>query len=138
MIEFLGTVTSGLGKGQKFMSKEHYSKAFQDVLGWKPFAGTLNLVLDDSVNIENIFCADNLEISGFLEKKENGNIKERGSVKVKFIKLISKNDSMQTMKAAIVLPAKTRHTTVIEVIAPSEMRKIWHLRDGDQVIIRCQ
>jgi len=138
MIEFLGTVTSGMGNGQKFMSKKHYSNEFQRILGWKPFAGTLNLILDEPIDIENIFCSDKLEVTGFIERKEDGNIKERGSVKVKFIEIISKKDFKHKMNAAIVLPAKTMHTNVIEVIAASELRKIWNLKDGDKVIIRCE
>lgn len=137
MIEILGTVTSGLGKGQKFMSKEHYSNSFRDILGWRPFAGTLNLVLKDPIDEENIFCVENHEISGFLEEKENGILKERGSVKVKLVELILKRDSSYRMNGAIVLPSKTKHIDVIEVIAAVELRKIWLLKDGDQVIVKC-
>ena len=138
MIEILGTVTSGLGNGQKFMSKEHYSNSFLDILGWRPFAGTLNLVLKDPIDVENIFCIENHEISGFLEKKKDGIVKERGSVKVKCVELILKQNSSHKMNGAIVLPSKTKHTNVLEVIASVELRKVWHLKDGDQIIINCQ
>ena len=42
-----GEVTSGLGKGKYYMSKQVYQEEFDDKLGFRPFPGTLNLKVDE-------------------------------------------------------------------------------------------
>ena len=47
-VEFMrGKIASGLGQGQYFISREGYSRQFLQHLGFVPFPGTLNVLLDE-------------------------------------------------------------------------------------------
>ena len=47
-IVFSGKVTSGLGEGAFFLKQGQYIKSFKEKLGFRPFAGTLNVRLNES------------------------------------------------------------------------------------------
>ena len=47
-VEFMrGKIASGLGQGQYFISREGYSRQFLQHLGFVPFPGTLNVLLEE-------------------------------------------------------------------------------------------
>lgn len=48
-IKLEGYVVSGLGEGAFYMSLEGYRKAFEKVLGYVPYPGTLNIKLTPSL-----------------------------------------------------------------------------------------
>ena len=41
-----GVLKDGLGEGRFYMSQKMYKKQFQDILGFSPYHGTLNLTVD--------------------------------------------------------------------------------------------
>jgi hypothetical protein len=46
-VEFMrGKIASGLGQGQYFLTREGYSRQFLERLGFVPFPGTLNVLLE--------------------------------------------------------------------------------------------
>jgi len=47
VIELSGTIVSGLGEGRYYLSVRGYTKQFEERLGFMPYAGTLNVKLDE-------------------------------------------------------------------------------------------
>jgi riboflavin kinase, archaea type len=112
-----GRISSGLGQGQYFISREGYSRQFLQHLGFVPFPGTLNVLLEEP------FPADQpaIKIEGFVE----GN-RSFGECKCYRINL-------KGMQAAVVRPEKSRYPPeLIEVISPVQLRAMG-LEDGDPV-----
>ena len=116
-----GEVTTGLGKAAYFLSQEFYTKEFEKNLGFVPYPGTLNVVVDekhlDEINKIKDECQN-------LIKPDT----EFGAVKYIEAKL---NDNVN---GAIVFPAKTTHEEhYLEFIAENKLRDELNLKDGDVV-----
>ncbi len=123
-MEIVGIIISGMGKGTYFMSQKVYLDQFQEKLHFKPFVGTLNIKIDaDGINtIQNIPNTEFETISGMNKLGD-----------VKFINAVLNN----SVKGAIVFPAKTKHTTdILEFIAGENLREVLKLKDGDSVNIK--
>jgi len=112
-----GKIASGLGQGQYFISREGYSRQFLQHLGFVPFPGTLNVLLDEPFPAEQ----QAIKIEGFLEEGRSF-----GECKCYRIKL-------NGIDAAVVRPERSRYPAeLIEVIAPLKLRALG-LEDGDPV-----
>ena len=118
-----GEVTTGLGKAAFFLSQDFYVDNFIKNCGFKPYPGTLNVIVAekylDKINEVKDTC-DNI-------------IKpDEGFGAVKYIKA-TLNDEID---GAIVFPAKTEHTeNYLEFIAEKKLRDELNLKDGDIVSI---
>ena len=116
-----GEVTTGLGKAAFFLSQDFYVNNFIEKCGFKPYPGTLNVIVPE-------------EHLGQINEVKNNckNIIEpdEGFGAVKYIKAVL-NDSVD---GAIVFPAKTQHTeNYLEFIAEKKLRDELNLKDGDIV-----
>ena len=119
-----GVVTSGTGKGSYFVSREIYSDQFKEILGFKPYPGTLNIKIS-SHEIDDIANVPNQKISIIHGKEGFGD--------VKYIKAIMNNK----INGALVFPVKTEHPAkILEFIAKENLRDDLHLKDGDLVILK--
>jgi len=107
-----GKVISGLGEGRAYMKK--YKKNLEKALRMKLYPGTLNIATTKSYNFHKPIAVPAPAKNLFPVK----------CVKAKINKKI---------KGAIVMPIKTRHKNVIEIIAPVNLRKALKLKDGDMV-----
>lgn len=115
-----GKITSGLGQAQHFLSREGYCRQFEARLGYVPFPGTLNILLDEPFPTE----APSIEIEGFREGD-----KSFGCCRCYHIKI-------NGIDAAVVRPERSCHPPeLIEVIAPVHLRRALRLVDGDSVSI---
>ena len=118
-----GEVTTGMGKAEFFLSQEFYTKEFKKNLGFIPYPGTLNVIVDEKY-LQNIN-----EIKNSCENIIKPNT-EFGAVK--YIKAILNNQ----IDGAIVFPAKTTHEeNYLEFIAEEKLREKLNLNDGDIVSI---
>jgi riboflavin kinase len=112
-----GKIVAGLGQGRYFISREGYSRQFLQKLGFVPFPGTLNVLLEEP------FPAGQkaIEVEGF---SEGG--KSFGGCKCYRIKL-------NEIQAAVVRPERSSYPAeLIEVIAPVRLRAPG-LDEGDPV-----
>ena len=118
-VEFmLGKIASGLGQGQYFITREGYSRQFLQHLGFVPFPGTLNVLLEEPFPAEQ----QAILIKSFQEEGRNF-----GQCKCYRIKL-------NGIEAAVVRPERSRYPAdLIEVVAPVQMRLALGLEDGDPV-----
>jgi riboflavin kinase len=116
-----GRVASGLGEGQYYISREGYRRQFSEKLGFDPSPGTLNLKLDGP------FAPDesdpkSVRIEGFEDEGRT------------FGGCWCRPVMIDGIKGAIVRPERTSYpATLLELIAPENLRKALGLSDGDEV-----
>jgi riboflavin kinase, archaea type len=124
-LEFRGTVFTGLGEGAYYIALPGYRSQFAKVLGFEPYPGTLNLVLDQSqLGLrKQLNFIDGLQVSGF---KDGG--RTYGPVKCFKAAIESKYEA-----GALVIERTHHGDAVLEIVSPIELRKALSLRDGDSV-----
>ena len=123
---FSGSVTVGLGKGAYFVSQKGYMGGFQKKLGFKPFAGTLNIKIDDEDIEKRITLREQapIEIPGFRKGKES------------FGKIACYKCVVNGAAGAIVFPENSQHgLSVLEIVSPFNLRKKLNLQDGSRVTV---
>ena len=122
--EIQGVIFSGKGEGQYFLSLPGYQKRIQGVVGFRPFAGTLNLKVDPIESTDFLGDFEPIDIAGFSESGRNF-----GSLKLYQIQLNGE-------RVYIVVPEKSSyHGDVLEIIAEANLRQKFQLRDGDQLLL---
>lgn len=123
-----GKVFSGLGKGAFFTQLDWVRQQCLDKLGFIPFAGTLNLQVDQ----------DYLALAERLRAEEGINVVPPTP---EFCPAKAFPVSIGSIKAAIIIPDAGKFTDevhspdIIEVIAPVEIKKALSIKDGDEVAI---
>jgi riboflavin kinase, archaea type len=122
------TVFSGLGEGSYYMSLDGYRKQFRAKLGFDPFPGTLNLRIqgEDLGKRKMMEGFSPIEIEGFANEKRTygGAYCYRALINEK-------------LRGAVIVPIRAHYgEDVIEVIAPYQLRKQLHLKDGDAVGVK--
>jgi riboflavin kinase len=129
VIEFTGTVFSGLGEGSYYVTIEGYRQQFIKKLGFDPYPGTLNVRLTSAV--EKCQRKDLEYYSGILIEGFNDEYRTYGGAKC-FPAII--ND---TVEGAIVLTKRSLYDeSVLEVIAPVNLRNRLNLKDGDKIRLK--
>ncbi|MGZ4879475.1 MAG: DUF120 domain-containing protein [Halobacteriota archaeon] len=123
-IELEGTIVSGLGEGKYYLSIRGYTKQFEELLGFAPYPGTLNIKLADEsatarVRLENI---EPVYISSFkTSNRTYGGIKS-------FVASIGGIDG------AIIVPDRSHYDNdIIETIAPVSIKKTLKIDNGDSI-----
>ena len=121
-----GTVFTGLGEGAYYISKEYYRKQFVEKLGFDPYPGTLNLKLTTDYDLKTraeLEAYPAIEIQGF--KNENRTF---GTVKCYPARIGNK------VKGALILALRSHYDrSVLEIVAPVNIRKQLNLKDGQKV-----
>ena len=119
-----GTVISGLGEGSYFVSLPYYNNAFAQIIGQKPFSGTLNLLVD-SEERSHIFK----KISFLSLPGTTINHKTFGGVSYCFC-------TIKNISCLFIIPEINKHNnTVIELISSFNLRETLHLSDHSLVTI---
>lgn len=118
-----GIVCSGTGEGKYYMGLKHYLKEFEDKLGLAPYPGTLNLRLSSNeVGILEILKkAKAIVVKGFKEGE-----KYFGAVRCF-------KANMKGLNCWLIIPEKTRHKNIVEIISGECLREKFKLKDGDEV-----
>jgi riboflavin kinase len=121
-----GTVFTGFGEGAYYISKDGYRKQFLEKLGFDPYPGTLNLklVTDYDTRAKNELEAyPSVEIEGFRNA-------DRSFGSVKCYPAIIENK----VKGALILALRSHYdVSVLEIIAPANLRKNLGLKEGQKV-----
>ncbi|HEX7514224.1 MAG TPA: DUF120 domain-containing protein [archaeon] len=123
-IELEGTIVSGLGEGKYYLSIRGYTKQFEELLGFAPYPGTLNIKLADEsaaarVRLNNIAP---VYISSFkTSNRSYGGIKSYVA-------------SIGGLDGAIIVPDRSHyHNDIIETIAPVSIKKTLKIDNGDSI-----
>jgi riboflavin kinase len=120
-----GSIQSGVGKGAFFTQVDWVVKQCEDLLGYKPFPGTLNVHIcdEDLEKLEKFFASTDCVLVPDDPKFCAANVK-----KVK----------INGVSAAVVLPSedvRVHENRVIELIASCSLKEALGLKDGDTVTV---
>ena len=126
-LTFHGRIFTGLGEGAYYVSLDGYRKQFKKLLGFEPYAGTLNLALDHSETElrRQLKFLDGVEIRGFQDGKRT-----YGPVKCFRARVEGKYEA-----GALVIERTHHGEAVLEVISPMHLRETLSLREGDPVSV---
>jgi riboflavin kinase len=118
-----GTVAGGLGEGAFYMRQKGYKDQFRKKLWFEPYEGTLNLKIagPDLAKLQILQDTPGIEIAGF----EAGG-RTFGGAKC-FLATIGHMD------CAVIMPIRTHHTDVLEVISKHYLRNALGIKEGDVV-----
>lgn len=132
IISLSGPVIDGAGEGGNFISLEGYMEQFVDALGYEPYAGTLNVKLDE-VNVAKrtrLQDVDPIEIDGW---ESNG--RSFGPVAC-YPATIETVDSHTYGQAHVLVPERTHHgPDQLEVIADVRLREELELETGEVISV---
>lgn len=131
IFEMNGKVFSGLGEGAYYMAMNGYRRQFVKKLGFDPYPGTLNLRLETIIDRQqrrNLESQPDIHIEGF----EDGE-RTYGWAKCYLAKI-----NKQINGAIIILERAHYDHSVIEIIAPINIRDKLKLKDGDKLLIKAQ
>jgi len=121
-----GKVKDGIGEGKYYVSRPPYLKQFRKLLGFKPFFGTLNLAVSQAELNSFISSQAPAEIEGFKTE-------ERSFGKIRAFPVLFQGKE----KAAIIIPERATHPkNEIEIIAVSNLRKKFRLKEGSKAEVR--
>lgn len=127
ILEFSGTISSGMGEGAYYMSMKGYTKQFKTKLGYVPFPGTLNVKLKDKESIEakrSLDAYPAIIVNGFSDGKRT-----YGWVKCY-------PASVNDIKVALILLERTHHDdSIIELISKENIKKSTKLSTGSKISI---
>jgi riboflavin kinase len=135
-----GKIASGLGQGQYFISREGYSRQFLQHLGFVPFPGTLNVLLDEPCDCTHTLSAV-INFPGTLNVLLDEPFPARASQAIKIEGFAEEGRSfgeckcyrikLNGIEAAVVRPERSRYPPeLIEVIAPVQLRQALGLEEG--------
>lgn len=122
-----GEVCDGLGEGAYYVSQEGYQKQFFEKLGFRCYAGTLNINLDKN----------GLQKRAMLKELNPIIIEGWKTEKRTFGDLFAYKCKINSYDCAVIIPVRTHHgQNILEVIADLNLREKLKKKTGDKVSIR--
>lgn len=120
-----GKVKTGLGEGKYYISRQPYMQQFREKLGFRPFLGTLNLIVDEAELAGFLSGLKAIEISGFETEERS------------FGRILAFNVLVEGKQpGAIILPERTAHQkNEIEIISAVNLRKKFKLKEGGKATV---
>ena len=116
---------SGIGKGKYYVGHPEYQRRFSESLGYAPYAGTLNVKIEDRQTIEKlkeVRFIDGVKVDGFVLGGES------------FSALTCFDGELWGERVTLLFIDVTYYNeTVAELISPTYLRGRLGLADGDVV-----
>lgn len=124
-ITIRGTVSSGLGEGQYYLNKPGYREQIKEKMGFAPYNGTLNLTVSETEmsKLDMVPAGRRIKLDSF--KADGRTYGEAECIPV----------MLRKVRCAIILPKRSHHTEVLEIISAVHLRTKLGLGDGDAVEI---
>ncbi len=122
--QLVGTVETGLQEGAYYMSLPDYRRQLRDQLGLTPFAGTLNLRVNETDFLSFLEQAKPAHIQGFQTVERSF-----GGLKAYRVQVNGK------IPGALIVPDRTTHKNVAEVVSEKKLRDQLGLKDGSPVTL---
>jgi riboflavin kinase len=125
VLNFEGTVFSGMFQGAYYLSQGDYIEQIQEKLGFKPYLGTLNIRIreGDFEQRQRLERMPSIRLQGF-----RGENREFGGGRC--YPLIVNNE----VEGALLVADRTSYDiSVMEIIAPVNLREKFSLKDGNTV-----
>ena len=130
-ITLTGSVTTGMGEGRHYITLSGYMEQFREELGYEPYAGTLNVDLDEESvrNRAGLAAIEPIHIDGW---EADG--RTYGPAYCFPATVVTDDDSYE--QAHVIAPERTHHgDDHLEIIAPVRLRDDLGLTDGEEVQI---
>ncbi len=128
-VRLKGVVVPGIGEGAYYMSIPRYLDTFEEILGFRPYAGTLNVKLDE----ESTRARLGLRSQGIGYRVEGFVLDGKEFCGVTVYKAVIVANGISVAGAALDID-KTKHGhDILELIAPVRLRDVLNLRDGDSI-----
>ncbi|QSG14145.1 CTP-dependent Riboflavin kinase [Halapricum desulfuricans] len=130
-VTLTGTLTSGMSEGGHYITLPGYMRQFERKLGYEPFAGTLNVELDDgSVRARaRMDALDPIEIDGWEDDERTYGPAFCYPATIEF-------PAGTYEQAHVIAPERTHHDDdQLELIAPEKLRERFNADDGDTLTI---
>jgi riboflavin kinase len=122
-LTFLGAVFSGSGQGKRFVELPWAKQQLIRITGFTPFAGTLNIRLDEEGTRQR----------AALEKHQGIEVKPQAGYFPGFLYKATLNGTV----CYIVIPKMPSYPKdVIEVIAETNLRRKYGFKDGEKVTVK--
>ena len=120
----MGNIVSGKEVGKKFLSMKTYKKIIEEKLGFKPFAGTLNVKINPEKRLLFLSLLKEIRIESFEINEDL-----LGSISCFRARL-------NGVEGAVIVPEKTTHKEdILEFISEDNLRNRLNLRDGSEVML---
>jgi len=121
-----GVVSEGIGEGRYYVCQAGYMTQFEEKLGFKPFEGTLNIVIDreDLGKLDIIRSAPGESIKGFTQDGRT------------FGEAVAHKSKIKSIDCAIVIPERTHHDNIVEIVCQYHLRRTLSIGNGDRVEIK--
>ena len=120
-IELSGKIVSGLGEGRYYLSIRSYTKQFEELLGFTPYPGTLNVKLDDKSAAARVRLNNRTPI--YISSFKTSN-RTYGGIKC-YIGSIGRIDG------AVIVPDRSHyHNDIIETVAPVSIKETLNINNG--------
>jgi len=129
-VSLSGVVTSGMGEGRHYITLSGYMRQFKELLGYEPYAGTLNIDLtEESVRERaHLGAIEPITIEGWEDEERT-----YGPAYC-YPATVSAGETYEP--AHVIAPERTHHgEDHLEVIAPDRLRDELGLEDGDEVTV---
>jgi riboflavin kinase len=123
ILSIRGALTSGLGEGQYYMQQKGYYDQFVKKLKFRPYIGTLNLKLSGAelAKVDVLRNMGSIRVEGFKDGARTfGDVRAYPAL-------------IKNLECAVIMPDRSHHIDVLEVISPHFLRKKAKLTDGDIV-----
>ena len=130
-VTLAGTVTSGMNEGGHYITLPGYMRQFREKLGYEPFAGTLNVDLDEtSIRARaRMDALDPIVIDGWEDD-------ERTYGPAFCYPATLEIGGARYENAHVIAPERTHHgDDHLELIAPDKLRDRFDLEDDDTLTI---
>ena len=115
-----------MGEGRYYICQEGYMKQFESILGFRPFEGTLNMVVDpeDVGKLDVIRSTTGNLVSGFTcDGRSFGDV-------------IAYKAKIRNIDCAIVVPERSHYVDTIEIICQFHLRRTLGLNDGSKIEVK--
>jgi riboflavin kinase len=121
-----GIVSDGMGEGGYYICQSGYMMQFEEKLGFRPYEGTLNIVVDkdDIGKLDMIRSAPGEVIQGFTQEGRS------------FGQAVAHKARIKTIDCAIIIPERSHHENVIEIVCQYHLRRTLSIGNGDRVEVK--
>jgi len=121
-MQLKGKIFSGMGVGKEYLSLEPYKRKIEEITGFRPFPGTLNLRCEKSSVEETLEKSEASRIDSFEfegEKYSGVNVYEA---------------ELKDLSVAILRMDVTDYgPEVVEIVAEENLREKFDLEDGEEI-----
>lgn len=123
-----GILERGEGTAREFITLQGYAEQFRDRLGYDPYPGTLNVAVDGDHFQATLDCAEPVSIDAWSDGET-----EFGAVSC-YPATVEASSTTFT-QCHVIVPDRSDHEDVAEVLAPVRLRDELDVVDGDIVTI---